>query len=261
MVFTILILLYAGFVGFFNSYGMYTFLRIWVCFVSAFIAWYSYIKYKNQLILFISVVIAILFNPFIEIHLHQSDWEAVDIIAALFYIAITAKYIKTKKKKRIIFPTKQIENQIFEKNLLDLFEYTISTGTLSGKNLPAIFTNQADCYTTWAMLTQLHASYTKYLIKKDITPHAFDILNKSMSTSLSNEENKLIHDMTVECIEIYNKDESIDKMTCNIVDYLINKLGDQAIDENYKNKLTNIIHNELIVLEDNFANGRRKYNI
>ncbi len=95
MVFTILILLYAGFIGF-DSYGMYKFLRVWVCFVSAFIAWQYYTECKNQLISFIFIVLAVLFNPIFKIHLHRNDWEIIDIAVALIYIIFTLYLYKNK---------------------------------------------------------------------------------------------------------------------------------------------------------------------
>ena len=80
---TILFLLYAGFFGF-DSYGMYSLLRIWVCVIAVVFAFAFYSKQENYAA-YIFGIIAVLFNPIIKIHFNRSTWQSIDIVVALIF--------------------------------------------------------------------------------------------------------------------------------------------------------------------------------
>jgi len=69
-------------------YGYYTFLRVVVCGTAIFVAWRSY----NNSSSFIRsssafwALVAVLFNPFIPVHLTKSIWVVIDLAVALAYL-------------------------------------------------------------------------------------------------------------------------------------------------------------------------------
>ena len=90
-----LFLLYAGLEGF-HSKGMYTLLRISVCAISVMTA-FKYYEKEQQTLTWIFVVIAVIFNPFVEIHFYRRTWENIDVITAIIF-AVSAYFTKQENR-------------------------------------------------------------------------------------------------------------------------------------------------------------------
>ncbi len=73
------------------DYSYYQFLRIIICGISVFLAWY-FIKLSFIWFGWVSMVIAVLFNPIFPIFLDKSTWIAIDLICAVLFLASTAIY-------------------------------------------------------------------------------------------------------------------------------------------------------------------------
>lgn len=66
-------------------YGFFTLLRFVVFTVAAYIAWMAYGQQKEKWV-WIFGFIAVLFNPFIVIHLDREIWSVIDLIVGVFMI-------------------------------------------------------------------------------------------------------------------------------------------------------------------------------
>lgn len=66
-------------------YGFFTILRFVVFAISAYVAWMSY-EAKKEKWIWIFGFLAVLFNPFIVIHLNREIWSIVDLIVGIFMI-------------------------------------------------------------------------------------------------------------------------------------------------------------------------------
>ena len=75
-------------------YGYYTFLRLVACGVFAFAAYVSLTK-KARVLPYVYGCLALLFNPFIKVHLPKEVWVVVDLASAALLLA-TAKHVRTE---------------------------------------------------------------------------------------------------------------------------------------------------------------------
>ena len=66
-------------------YGFFTLLRFVVFASSAYVAWMAY-EVKNEKWVWIFGFLAVLFNPFIVIHLNREIWSIIDAIVGVFMI-------------------------------------------------------------------------------------------------------------------------------------------------------------------------------
>jgi len=66
-------------------YGFFTLLRFVVFVIAAYIAWMAYKQQKEKWV-WIFGFLAILFNPFIVIHLNREIWSVIDLIVGIFMI-------------------------------------------------------------------------------------------------------------------------------------------------------------------------------
>lgn len=66
-------------------YGFFTLLRFVVFAVAAYIAWMAYEQQKERWV-WIFGFLAVLFNPFIVIHLNREIWSVIDLIVGAFMI-------------------------------------------------------------------------------------------------------------------------------------------------------------------------------
>jgi hypothetical protein len=66
-------------------YGFFTLLRFVLFASTAYIAWIAYEQKKEKWV-WIFGFLAVLFNPFIVIHLNRELWNIIDIIVGLFLI-------------------------------------------------------------------------------------------------------------------------------------------------------------------------------
>jgi len=75
------------FLALFNSwpYGFFTLLRFVVFAVTAYIAWMAFKQQKEKWV-WIFGFLAVLFNPFIVIHLNRGLWNFIDVIVGVFMI-------------------------------------------------------------------------------------------------------------------------------------------------------------------------------
>ena len=66
-------------------YGFFTMLRFVVFASSAYVAWMAYEVQKEKWV-WIFGFLAVLFNPFIIIHLDREIWSVIDLIVGMFMI-------------------------------------------------------------------------------------------------------------------------------------------------------------------------------
>jgi CHASE2 domain-containing sensor protein len=66
-------------------YGYYTFLRLAVSLASAVLAWQSFRDQRSTWGLAMAAI-ALLFNPFILVHLHRQEWMWIDAVSALVFL-------------------------------------------------------------------------------------------------------------------------------------------------------------------------------
>lgn len=66
-------------------YGFFTLLRLVVFVATAYIAWIAYTQQKEKWV-WIFGFIAVLFNPFIVVHLNRELWSFIDVIVGVFMI-------------------------------------------------------------------------------------------------------------------------------------------------------------------------------
>ena len=66
-------------------YGFFTLLRFVVFASSAYVAWMAYEAHKEKWV-WIFGFLAVLFNPFIVIHLNRGVWGVIDLIVGIFMI-------------------------------------------------------------------------------------------------------------------------------------------------------------------------------
>jgi len=78
-------------------YGFFTLLRFVVFTISAYIAWMLY-KVNNEKMVWFFGFFAILFNPFIPIHLNREIWIVIDLIVGIFMI-VSVFIIKLDQKQ------------------------------------------------------------------------------------------------------------------------------------------------------------------
>lgn len=78
-------------------YGFFTLLRFVVFTISAYIAWILY-KVNNEKMVWVFGFFAILFNPFIPIHLNREIWIVIDLIVGIFMI-VSVFIIKLDQKQ------------------------------------------------------------------------------------------------------------------------------------------------------------------
>lgn len=75
-------------------YGFFTLLRFVVCAVGAYMAYKTYEKDNDSLLVWLFGGIAILFNPIISIHLTREVWWFIDLIAGVLFILSIFKFKK-----------------------------------------------------------------------------------------------------------------------------------------------------------------------
>jgi hypothetical protein len=66
-------------------YGFFTILRFVVCAATTYIAWVSYDHQKANWCWAFGII-AVLFNPFIPIHLNRDLWSIIDVVTGVFFI-------------------------------------------------------------------------------------------------------------------------------------------------------------------------------
>lgn len=77
-------------------YGYFTLMRFVVCAVGIYLAYKIYKENKESLWVWAFGFIAILFNPIIPIYLKRAQWEIIDLIIGIFFIA-SIFLVKIKK--------------------------------------------------------------------------------------------------------------------------------------------------------------------
>lgn len=81
-------------------YGFYSFLRLVICGYFAFNAWLTYQKNKIRIPFIISVLFAVLFNPFVKMRFKKDEWLTIDAITiGVIVILAAAESIMSKKTK------------------------------------------------------------------------------------------------------------------------------------------------------------------
>lgn len=74
-------------------YGYYTFLRLVACGVFAWAAFIGFER-KHKVLPWVYGILAILFNPFMKIHLPKEVWAVVDIASAAFLLLTSSKIVE-----------------------------------------------------------------------------------------------------------------------------------------------------------------------
>jgi len=73
-------------------YGYYIFLRWVTCGMAVFTAFLAY-HWETKWVVWVFIPIAIVFNPFVPIHLTKEIWQPIDIVCAILF-AISAFILK-----------------------------------------------------------------------------------------------------------------------------------------------------------------------
>lgn len=89
-----ILMLFAGIPKLF-PYGYYTLLRLAVFGTGGYIAYFAF-KEEKKFIGFLSILVALLFNPVIPIHLAKDAWIVIDFITAIFF-AVTIFVLRIKE--------------------------------------------------------------------------------------------------------------------------------------------------------------------
>lgn len=80
-------------------YGFYTFTKITVCGFSAVLSYQNFnATDKNSIWAWFFLFIAVLFNPFIAIHMPKDVWMIVDIMLGLFFVFLAYQTKITESK-------------------------------------------------------------------------------------------------------------------------------------------------------------------
>jgi len=95
---TAVILLTMACIGDF-PYGFYKLLRVAICGYFAYNAGLSYIKSKINFSFIVSVLFAILFNPFAKIGFNKDEWRTIDAITILAIAILSVTEHVTSRKK------------------------------------------------------------------------------------------------------------------------------------------------------------------
>jgi len=74
-------------------YGYYTLLKLVVCLTALFLTWFSYKAQKTAWV-WIMGFIALIFNPFVPLHLGRALWVAVDLLIAVVFAIFLFKFKK-----------------------------------------------------------------------------------------------------------------------------------------------------------------------
>jgi len=78
------------------QYGFFTILRFVVFSTTAYVSWMAYEEQKEKWV-WILGSIAVLFNPFIPIHLTREIWVPIDFVTGVF-LAFSAFMLKLRSK-------------------------------------------------------------------------------------------------------------------------------------------------------------------
>lgn len=78
-------------------YGYYTLLRFVACGV---FAWAAFITYQNneEVLPWVFGLLAIVFNPIINIHFPKGLWVVIDLCSGLFLLFVSKKIISNEQK-------------------------------------------------------------------------------------------------------------------------------------------------------------------
>jgi hypothetical protein len=79
-------------------YGYYQLLRIATCGVAVYIAFMAY-SWQKIWATWLFGFIALLFNPFIPVHLSRELWQPIDVICALLFLAFAFALKDSTKKE------------------------------------------------------------------------------------------------------------------------------------------------------------------
>ena len=79
-----------------NSYGYYTLLRFVCCPIFAFLA-YRYQEMTRSEWVWIFGVLAVIYNPFVRVHLSRDIWSIVNV--ATIVVNIVSIFIQNQKEK------------------------------------------------------------------------------------------------------------------------------------------------------------------
>jgi hypothetical protein len=73
-------------------YGFYTFIRIIICGFSTVLSYNNFkTTHNNSIWPWFFLLLAVLFNPFIPIHMEKNVWMIIDIILGAFFIFLAYK--------------------------------------------------------------------------------------------------------------------------------------------------------------------------
>jgi len=67
-----------------HPYGYYQFLRVVTCGVAAYLAFIANLS-KKEVWTWILGIIAVIFNPFLPIHLSREIWQVFDLVTAVIF--------------------------------------------------------------------------------------------------------------------------------------------------------------------------------
>ncbi|MBD2757151.1 DUF6804 family protein [Spirosoma validum] len=129
------------------QYGYYIILKFVICIAGFYGAKTNFFN-NNELVAWLFILIAIVFNPLVPIHLKIDTWKAVDLITALFFlfhiVATNGSLIKAKiqdfNKNSVAYPiTEKIVTAcaaiLFTTIMLVVINYVVGPGVAYLLNL------------------------------------------------------------------------------------------------------------------------------
>lgn len=79
-------------------YGYYTVVRLVAVGMFAYMAYDFYCKHRVPLII-VSVVLLLLFQPFVKVPMDKVTWNIVDVVVAVYLIVLSAMYKRISKSE------------------------------------------------------------------------------------------------------------------------------------------------------------------
>ncbi|HBB44357.1 MAG: hypothetical protein UW27_C0005G0008 [Parcubacteria group bacterium GW2011_GWA1_44_13] len=79
-------------------YGYFTLMRFVVCAVGIYLAYKTYEENNESLWVWAFGFVAVLFNPIFPIYLKRAQWEVIDLVVGIFFIA-SIFLVKIKNKE------------------------------------------------------------------------------------------------------------------------------------------------------------------
>lgn len=75
-----------------QQYGYYQTLRFVVFIAGALTAYIAY-RYTSHIVVTLSVIAAILFNPIAQVTFEKSTWQSIDVVTAIYFFVVAIVFV------------------------------------------------------------------------------------------------------------------------------------------------------------------------